>query len=132
MCRDSIPCRGMIIFGSSSYKDETKIWRMDFRGMFQLFQIDSFLIPQDTNGFGESMKSLALSCIELAIQIQGELQRRESEKVPASFRRRVELGSALQEIQSTSTTATPEKPKKRKSESSWLTKCPSIRFYCGV
>ncbi|KAF9175966.1 hypothetical protein BGX20_006062 [Mortierella sp. AD010] len=114
-CRDSVPCRGMIVYGSSSYKDETKIWQMDFRGMFRLFQIDSFLIPQDKADFGRMMKAAALSCIELAIRIQDELCRRESEEVPASYPTRVELNNALRRIRST--TPTPEKTKKRKSES---------------
>ncbi|KAF8974924.1 hypothetical protein BGZ46_009587 [Entomortierella lignicola] len=113
-CRDSVPCRGMSVYGSSSHKDETKIWLMDFRGMFRLFQIDSFLIPQDKSDFGRNMKGAAMSCIELAIRIRDELQRRGTEKVQASYPMRVEFNNAIQEIQSTS--ATPEKPKKRKTE----------------
>ncbi|KAF9352666.1 hypothetical protein BGX34_012029 [Mortierella sp. NVP85] len=51
-CRESIPCRSMAVFGSSSYKDETKLWMLDFKGVFRLFQIDSFLIPLKKQDFG--------------------------------------------------------------------------------
>ncbi|KAG0042953.1 hypothetical protein BGZ83_011999 [Gryganskiella cystojenkinii] len=62
--------------------------------------------------FGRRMKAAALSCIELAVRVELELQKRESEKVPASFRERLALHKASCEIHMTS--PTPEKPKKRK------------------
>ncbi|KAF9170687.1 hypothetical protein BGX20_008646 [Mortierella sp. AD010] len=113
-CRESIPCRAMAVFGSSSYRDETKFWMMDFKGVLRLFQIDSFLIPLKKHDFGRKMKAAALSCIELAARIQMELEKRESEAVPASYRDRVELKKALRGIRST--TPTPEKPRKRFKE----------------
>ncbi|KAK3847982.1 MAG: hypothetical protein J3R72DRAFT_518698 [Linnemannia gamsii] len=63
--------------------------------------------------FGRKMKAAALSCIELAVRIQMELQKRESEAVPVSYQERVKLNEAIREIQTT--TPTPEKPRKRKS-----------------
>ncbi|KAF9417145.1 hypothetical protein BGZ76_004551 [Entomortierella beljakovae] len=111
-CRESIPPRGVTVFGSSSFKDETKIWMMDFKGMFRLFQIDSFVIPQKKKNFGKKLKAAAMSSIELAVRIKLELKKRELETVPASFKQRVELCEALQDIQSTS--STPQKQRKRK------------------
>ncbi|KAF8923800.1 hypothetical protein BGZ58_002502 [Dissophora ornata] len=112
-CRESIPCRTTTVFGSSSYKDETKIWQMDFKGVFQLFQIDSFLIPREKQDFGWKMKSAALSCIEMACRVQVELQKRKAEAVPASYQERVELNKAVRRIRPTA--PTPEKLLKRKS-----------------
>ncbi|KAF9924794.1 hypothetical protein FBU30_005286 [Linnemannia zychae] len=43
ICREYIPCRAMTVFGSSSYMDETKVWLLDFKGVFRLFHFDSFL-----------------------------------------------------------------------------------------
>ncbi|KAF9110742.1 hypothetical protein BGX30_007871, partial [Mortierella sp. GBA39] len=111
-CRESIPCRAMTVFGSSSYKDETKLWLLDFKGVFRLFQFDTFLIPLKKRDFGRKMKAAALSCIELAVRVEMELQKRESEAVPVSYRERVELNEAIRGIQTT--TPTPEKPRKRK------------------
>ncbi|KAF8923852.1 hypothetical protein BGZ47_004420, partial [Haplosporangium gracile] len=62
--------------------------------------------------FGRKMKAAALSCIELAVRVEMELQKRESEAVPVSYRERVELNEAIRGIQAT--TPTPEKPRKRK------------------
>ncbi|KAF9924508.1 hypothetical protein BGZ67_009216 [Mortierella alpina] len=111
-CRESIPCRAMTVFGSSSYKDETKLWQLDFKGVFRLFQFDTFLIPLKKQDFGRKMKTAALSCIELAARVEMELQKRESEAVQVSYRERVELNEAVRGIQTT--TPTPEKPRKRK------------------
>ncbi|KAF9560942.1 hypothetical protein EC968_005947 [Mortierella alpina] len=111
-CRESIPCRAMTVFGSCSYKDETKLWQLDFKGVFRLFQFDTFLIPLKKQDFGRKMKTAALSCIELAVRVEKELQKRESEAVPVSYRERVDLNEAIRGIQTT--TPTPEKPRKRK------------------
>ena len=111
-CREYVPCRAMTVFGSSSYKDETKFWLLDFKGVFRLFHFDSFLIPLTKKDFGRKMKAAVLSCIELAVRVEMEVEKRESEKVPVSFRERLELKEAIRGIQTTS--PTPEKPKKRK------------------
>ncbi|KAG0196459.1 hypothetical protein BGX33_001628 [Mortierella sp. NVP41] len=111
-CRESIPCRAMTVFGSSSYKDETKLWLLDFKGVFRLFQFDTFLIPLKKQDFGRKMKAAALSCIELAVRVEMELQKRESEAVPVSYRERVELNEVIRGIQTT--IPTPEKPRNRK------------------
>ncbi|KAF8949903.1 hypothetical protein BGZ46_004852, partial [Entomortierella lignicola] len=110
-CRESIPCRAMTVFGSSSNKDETKLWQKDFKGVLRLFQIDSFLIPQKKLDFGRKMKVAALSCIKLAARVQMELQKRESEAIPATYLKRIELNKAIRGIQAT--TPTPDKPRKR-------------------
>lgn len=112
ICRESIPCRSMTVFGSSTYKDETKLWLLDFKGVFRLIQFDAFLIPLKKQDFGRKAKAVAQSCIELALRIETELQKREAEAVPASYRERLELSETIRGIPTT--TLTPEKPRKRK------------------
>ncbi|KAF8976039.1 hypothetical protein BGZ46_008637 [Entomortierella lignicola] len=80
ICRESIPPRGITVFGSSSFEEETKLWMIDFKGMYRLFQIDSFLIPKRKQDFGGRMKSAALSCMELAARIKLEFQKRKGVK----------------------------------------------------
>ncbi|KAF9415395.1 hypothetical protein BGZ76_004802 [Entomortierella beljakovae] len=111
VCRESIPPQGIAVFGSSSFQDETKIWMMDFKGMFRLFQIDSFLVPQKKQDFGGRAKAAAMSCIELAVRINMELKKRKSNTVRASFKQCAAMNMALQSIRSTS--STPVKQRKR-------------------
>jgi hypothetical protein len=77
-CRESVPCRGMSVFGSSSYKDETKLWRMEYKGVFRLMEFDTFLIPTKKHEFERNVKAAALSCIGLAARIEMESNRRSS------------------------------------------------------
>ncbi|KAG0286605.1 hypothetical protein BGZ98_005011, partial [Dissophora globulifera] len=37
-CRETVPRRGIAVFGSTSSKDETKLWRLNFIGVFRLIQ----------------------------------------------------------------------------------------------
>ncbi|KAF9925601.1 hypothetical protein FBU30_004654 [Linnemannia zychae] len=39
--KHSVPRRGVAVFGSSTFNDETKFWRLDFRGVFRLVHFDT-------------------------------------------------------------------------------------------
>ncbi|KAF9409139.1 hypothetical protein BGZ94_002045 [Podila epigama] len=111
-CRESVSCRGMSVFGSSSFKDETKLWMMDFRAVFRLHQFDVFIVPLKKREFGRKMKAAVLSCIGLALRIEMELEIREANVQPTTYEERLEWEEATRRVDTTSTT--PERPKKRK------------------
>ncbi|KAG0269742.1 hypothetical protein BGZ95_001957, partial [Linnemannia exigua] len=37
--------RGIAVYGSSTFNDETKLWRLDFCGVFRLPHFDTFFVP---------------------------------------------------------------------------------------
>ncbi|KAG0309545.1 hypothetical protein BGZ98_001286 [Dissophora globulifera] len=63
-------------------------------------------VPLKKQDFGRRMKAAALNCIELGVRVEMEMEKRESEAIPASCRKRVELDEAIRGIQTT--TPTPE------------------------
>lgn len=82
------------------------------KGFSGFFSPDTFLIPVKKQDLGRKMKAAALSCIELAVRVEMELQKREFEAVPVSYRERVKLNEAARGIQTAS--STPEKLRKKK------------------
>ncbi|KAF9947465.1 hypothetical protein BGZ72_010531 [Mortierella alpina] len=72
----AVPPRGLAVFGSLSFKDETKFMRMDFRGVFRLQQFDLFIIPLAKKDFGYKMRAAVISCLELAARLQQEIEQR--------------------------------------------------------
>ncbi|KAF9102278.1 hypothetical protein BGX27_011053 [Mortierella sp. AM989] len=113
-CYESIPRRGIAVFGSSSYKDQTKLWRMEFRGTFQLSEFDTFMIPLKKQEFGRKMKFAMKSCLELAARINGEFAQRDEEMSYVPYDERAKLADAVRLIQPT--TPTPSKVRKSKSQ----------------
>ncbi|KAF9993837.1 hypothetical protein BGZ79_001449 [Entomortierella chlamydospora] len=111
ICREVVPPRDFTVFGSCTYKDETKVWQLDFQGVFRLCQFNSFLIPLKKQEFGRRMKLAIQVCLELAACIEREIEKRQH-ATPASYEKRHELSDALRLI--IATTTTPTKPRKRK------------------
>ncbi|ORZ07749.1 hypothetical protein BCR41DRAFT_388817 [Lobosporangium transversale] len=111
ICRESTPPRNFSVFGSATYKDETRLWQMDFQGVFRLRQFDSFLIPLEKKEFGRRMEMAVCVCLQLAARIEMEIESR-ANTIPASYDQRNLLSNALQKIFTTSTT--PKKQRKRK------------------
>ncbi|KAG0322771.1 hypothetical protein BGZ99_003159 [Dissophora globulifera] len=60
----------MAVFGSISYKDETKLWRLDFNGVFRLMQFDAFLVPLTKQEFGVKARAAVTKCLELALRVR--------------------------------------------------------------
>ncbi|KAG0239357.1 hypothetical protein BGW41_007771 [Actinomortierella wolfii] len=112
ICREAVPPRDFAVFGSCTYKDETRLLQLDFQGTFRLCQFDSFLIPLKRNEFGRRMSLAVQSCLKLALRIEQEISKRNL-AAPASFDTQQQLSDALS--RTIVTTATPTKPRKKKS-----------------
>lgn len=111
-CKHSVPLSGIAVFGSSTFKDETKLWRLDFRGVFRFVHFDSFFIPLKKSEFGKKAKVSILRCLELAMRVKAEVDAREEDAAPVDHEMRELLEEAVSAIQSTSTT--PMKNRKRR------------------
>ncbi|KAF9947110.1 hypothetical protein BGZ72_010853 [Mortierella alpina] len=107
----AIPPRGLAMFGSLSFKDETKLLRMDFQGVFRLQQFDLFIIPLGKRDFGNKMKAAVISSLELAARVHQEIERRSQPTVTLGYYDRASLADALRLIEKT--TPTPTKSTKR-------------------
>ncbi|KAF9980046.1 hypothetical protein BGZ65_005627 [Modicella reniformis] len=105
ICREALPHRSMTVLGSWTYKDETKFWLMDFKGVFRLREFDSFVIPVKKHGFGRRMKNTMLSCLELAARVEEEIRRRAQDVTYVKYDERVELSEAVRMIESSISTA---------------------------
>ncbi|KAK3811925.1 MAG: hypothetical protein J3Q66DRAFT_49613 [Benniella sp.] len=108
----SVPPRGLAVFGSVSFKDETKVMIMDFQGMFRLKQFDLFTIPLRKRDFGIKMRAAVISCLELAARLHEEIERRHRPRPALGFYERTVLADAIHLIEKT--TSTPTKTSKRK------------------
>ncbi|KAF9112560.1 hypothetical protein BGX30_007252, partial [Mortierella sp. GBA39] len=107
----AVPPRGLAMFGSLSFKDETKLLRMDFQGVFRLQQFDLFVIPLSKSDFGNKMKGAVISSLELAARVHQEIERRRQPTVTLGYYDRAPLADALRLIEKT--TPTPTKSTKR-------------------
>ncbi|KAG0295309.1 hypothetical protein BGZ97_004846 [Linnemannia gamsii] len=103
------------MFGSLSYKDETKLLCMDFQDAFRLQQFDLFVIPLSRRDFGDKMKAAVISSLELAARLHQEIERRSQPTVTLGYYDRATLADALLLIEKT--TATPQSPPKGTQES---------------
>ncbi|KAG0300518.1 hypothetical protein BGZ98_009120 [Dissophora globulifera] len=72
LCRQVHPPSGLSVFGSSSFADETRFYKMDFAGVFRLRQINSMLVPLDKVRFGSRLKRCIVACLEVALEISAE------------------------------------------------------------
>ncbi|KAF9920694.1 hypothetical protein FBU30_009380 [Linnemannia zychae] len=104
--KHSIPRRGIAVFGSSTFNNETKFWRLDFCGVFRLVHFDTFFIPLKKNEFGRKAKEAILQSLILAIRIKAEVSAREDETKPVDHEMRELLKDCVKSIQTTTTTPT--------------------------
>ncbi|KAF9090309.1 hypothetical protein BGX29_011552 [Mortierella sp. GBA35] len=111
--QESIPPNGMSVFGSTSYADKTKFYRMDFCGAFRLTQIGAMTVPTTSSNFGGRMKRCLAASLEFAILIQEE-QTRRSGAQDATMRERHEFARACTRI--ARTTASPQSKNKKSIE----------------
>ncbi|KAF9127693.1 hypothetical protein BG015_004502 [Linnemannia schmuckeri] len=111
----AVPPRGLAVFGSVSFKDETKLLRMDFQGAFRLQQFDLFVIPLNKSDFGNKMRAAVISCLELAARLHQEVERRRQPSITLGYYDRVALADASRLIEKTTSTPTkiPKTPKKK-------------------
>ncbi|KAG0073486.1 hypothetical protein BGZ90_011545 [Linnemannia elongata] len=106
-CRETVPRRGIAVFGSISFKDETKLWRLDFNGVFRLMQFDAFLVPLKKREFGIKAKAAVMRCLELALRVKDEIEARSADSSVVDYEERIRLEDAASVIEST--TASPAK-----------------------
>ncbi|KAG0215006.1 hypothetical protein BGX33_001621 [Mortierella sp. NVP41] len=111
----AVPPRDLAVFGSVSFKDETKLLRMDFQGAFRLQQFDLFVIPLNKSDFGNKMRAAVISCLELAARLYQEIERRRQPSITLGYYDRVALADASRLIEKTTSTPTriPKTPKKK-------------------
>ncbi|KAG0285772.1 hypothetical protein BGZ97_007682 [Linnemannia gamsii] len=114
--RLAVPHRGLAVFGSVSFKNETKLLRMDFQGAFRLQQFDLFIIPLNKNDFGGKMRAAIVSCLELAARLHQETERRCQPPVTLGYNDRTALADAVRLIERTTSTPTkiPKTPRKNR------------------
>ncbi|KAG0253235.1 hypothetical protein BG011_006477 [Mortierella polycephala] len=104
--KHSIPRRGIAVYGSSTFNDETKLWRLDFRGVFRLLHFDTFFVPL------KKTKEGILRSLILAMRIKAEVSAREEEAKPVDHEIREMLQEIVNSIQPT--TSTPTKNYKKR------------------
>ncbi|KAF9410343.1 hypothetical protein BGZ94_001674 [Podila epigama] len=112
-CRERVPPRGMAVFGSLSFKEETKICRLDFHGVFRLIEFGAFLIPLKKREFGFKAKAAMISCLELALRVQEELDARSLNTSVLSYEERIKLEEAASAIATTTPTPSKSRTKRR-------------------
>lgn len=106
--REAVPPRGLTVFGSTSFGDETKFYAMDFAGTYRLKQVGRMFVPLKKSHFGSRMQTCVRSCLRFALDMQNEIKRR-TDLVPAEE----DLTDACDMIVQTRTTPTKEGKKRR-------------------
>ncbi|KAG9065456.1 hypothetical protein KI688_002783 [Linnemannia hyalina] len=67
----------LVVFGSTSHRDATKFYSMDFVGCFRVSLILSMVVPLASGvGFAEKMKSCMRTCLEFALILSTEREKR--------------------------------------------------------
>ncbi|KAG9065189.1 hypothetical protein KI688_002512 [Linnemannia hyalina] len=97
-CKHSVPLSGIAVFGSSTFKGETKLWRLDFHGVFRLVHFNSFFVPLKKSEFGKKAKVSILLCLELAMRVKAEVDAREEGAAPIDHGMRELLEEAVSSI----------------------------------
>ncbi|KAI1313035.1 hypothetical protein EDD11_002740 [Mortierella claussenii] len=110
----NVPHRGLAVYGCASFKDEVKLLRLDYRGVFRLQQFDFFVIPLRKHDFGVKMRSAVVSCLQLAARVHEEIVCRNKIQGTSTldYYTRVSLADAVRMIEKT--TSSPSHIKKRK------------------
>ncbi|KAF9900484.1 hypothetical protein EC991_007294 [Linnemannia zychae] len=104
VAEESIPPRNMAVFGSTSFADKTKYYRLDFSGAFRLVQVGSMTVPIAPANFGSRLRRCLMSALEFAALILEEKKRRDGAQ-DATIKERHEFARACTKI--ARTTASP-------------------------
>jgi hypothetical protein len=113
--KHSVPRRGIAVFGSSTFNDETKFWRLDFCGVFRLVHFDTFFTPLKKSEFGTKAKEAILRSLALGMRIKAEVSAQEEDAKPIDHEERELLQEMVNSIQRT--TLTPTKNHKKRPPS---------------
>jgi hypothetical protein len=113
IAEESVPPKGACVFGSTSFADKTKYYRLDFCGAFRLTQVGSMTVPIADSNFGGRMRRCLTSALEFAALIMQEKKQREGAQ-DATMKERHEFARACTKI--VRTTASPVAKSKRSQE----------------
>ncbi|KAI8350247.1 hypothetical protein B0O80DRAFT_458490 [Mortierella sp. GBAus27b] len=114
--KHTIPRRGIAVYGSSTFNDETRFWRLDFCGVFRLVHFDTFFIPLKKGEFGTKAKEAIIRSLALGMRIKAEVSAREEDAKPIDHEERELLQEMVNSIPLT--TSTPTKTHKKRPLSS--------------
>lgn len=112
IAEESVPPSGTCVFGSTTFADKTKYYRLEFCGAFRLVQVGSMTVPITDSNFGGRMRRCLTSALEFAAHIMQEKRQREGAQ-DATMKERHEFARACTKI--VRTTASPA-AKTRKSQ----------------
>ncbi|KAF9173920.1 hypothetical protein BGX21_011263 [Mortierella sp. AD011] len=76
--REGLPPRGLSIFGSTSIRNETVFYKMDFAGVFRIRTVNNMMIPSTTTDFTKEMVNSMTCCLEFALLLKDEIKSRAS------------------------------------------------------
>ncbi|KAF9353131.1 hypothetical protein BGX26_009085 [Mortierella sp. AD094] len=76
--REGLPPRGLSIFGSTSIRNETAFYKMDFAGVFRIHTLNSMMIPSTGTDFAKEMVNSMTCCLEFALLLKDEIKSRVS------------------------------------------------------
>lgn len=113
IAEESVPPKGACVFGSTSFADKTKYYRLDFSGAFRLVQVGSMTVPISDSNFGGRMRRCLTSALEFAALIMQEKKQREGAQ-DATMKERHEFARACTNI--ARTTASPAAKSKKSQE----------------
>ncbi|KAG0306168.1 hypothetical protein BGZ99_001831 [Dissophora globulifera] len=104
-CETHHPTKPLVVFGSTSHRDTTKFYSMDFVGCFRVSLISSMVVPLASGvGFAEKMKSCMRACLEFALMLLTEMDQREKAVFIDFYEDREELIDLAASIPATSLT----------------------------
>ncbi|KAF8954366.1 hypothetical protein BGZ46_002941, partial [Entomortierella lignicola] len=109
----TVPHRGLAVFGCACHKDEVKVMKFDYQGVFRAIQLDHFIVPLRKEDFSIKAKTAVISCLQLAAHIQDEIENRNKIQNTLDYKTRAMLANAVLKIEKT--TSTPTGIKRRKS-----------------
>lgn len=76
IARESVPPPELTVFGSTSFKDETKFLALDYIGAYRLRQLGKMLVPLRRSHFAKRMEACVMMSLKFALNIHEETIRR--------------------------------------------------------
>jgi hypothetical protein len=112
LIREGLPPKDLAIFGSTSFKTETRFYKMDMAGIFRVYEINRMVIPTTRSDFGERMKACMFCCLEFALLLKNETENRRNLPEITNIQKII-MAELSKNFPSN---ISPPKPKRQKSE----------------
>ncbi|KAG0323620.1 hypothetical protein BGZ99_002675 [Dissophora globulifera] len=110
--REGRPPESFSVFGSTSFRDETRFYQMDVVGVFRVFEVNGMVVPISKADFGMKMEACMLCCLEFALLLKQEISAR-STIAPTTFKEKRLMLEDCRSIPGNQTV--PPKQKKQKN-----------------